>query len=95
MPKGAMGLDRFFEVNKFFYESLLAGYDDLVDRLRPSFFEGFEWFDAIHSKKVNDIALVCLAKNEYFFPARSGRKEAGWSLGRLGRRLSGFLSGSR
>ncbi len=33
MPKSAMGLDRFFEVNKFFYESLLC-LSDIISRSR-------------------------------------------------------------
>jgi hypothetical protein len=56
MNKSKTALSSFQEVHNFFYHSLCKNYTSLIDELKPYFFEGFEWCDAIKSQETNSIA---------------------------------------
>lgn len=75
MKKNDTRLYDFFEVQKFFYESLVAGHDDLIIALKPYFFEGFEWFKEIKSIKVNDINFLCLRAEELKFEQKKEKQK--------------------
>ncbi|MGB8353003.1 MAG: methyltransferase domain-containing protein, partial [Chthoniobacteraceae bacterium] len=47
MSKGSTALPAFLPVQKFLYNSLLAGFDELIVSLPDCFFEGFEWNETI------------------------------------------------
>jgi len=44
MPKRELPLDMFSDVQRFWFETLTAGYGDTVRDLAPLLMEGFEWF---------------------------------------------------
>lgn len=69
LEKKTIHFDRLFEVNKFFYESLIQGRSRLIEELKEYFFQGFEWSGGIESKKVVDIREVCFDENTYKSPA--------------------------
>jgi SAM-dependent methyltransferase len=71
ISKEESGLDIFCTVNKFFYESLLKGYSGLVNDLKVYFFQGFEWYGSIQTKKVKDISLVCYDMSEIDIPKKN------------------------
>jgi SAM-dependent methyltransferase len=58
MPKAQTPLAEFQLVQDFFYESLSQRYFDLVDDLKPFFFEGFEWFEPMQTIKTSDLKDV-------------------------------------
>jgi SAM-dependent methyltransferase len=58
MPKVQTPLAEFQPVQDFFYKSLAQRYFDLIDDLKPFFFEGFEWFDTIRTCKTSELKDV-------------------------------------
>lgn len=58
MPKAQTHLSEFQPVQDFFYKSLSQQYFDLVDDLKPFFFEGFEWFETVQTCKTSDLKDV-------------------------------------
>jgi SAM-dependent methyltransferase len=71
MSKEESGINSFTVITKFFDESLIKGYSDLVDDLKPYFFQGFEWFETIKSNNVNDIKHLCYDTSEIDLPYKS------------------------
>jgi SAM-dependent methyltransferase len=60
MPKSESGLEKFVNVQKLFYESLKSGHIGLVESLKCTMFQGFEWFENIKTEKanfINDLAF--------------------------------------
>ncbi len=55
MPKVETPLAAFQPVQDFFYKSLAQQYFELVDDLQPFFFEGFEWFNSIKTRRTADL----------------------------------------
>ena len=76
MLKEESGLNNFSIVNKFFYDSFVKGYSDLVNDLKPFFFQGFEWEVAIETNRVNDISYVCFDMSEIYIPFRVEKKSS-------------------
>lgn len=68
LEKKTTNLDNFFEVNKFFYESLIQGKDQLIEEFKNYFFQGFEWAGDIKSKNAVNISEVCFNETEYQLP---------------------------
>ena len=62
-------LDNFAAVQRFFYESLKAGRDGIVQELKQHFFQGFEWQDTISCQKVASIEGVAWETSEIHFVA--------------------------
>lgn len=58
MTKAESGLSVFLPVQQFFYRTCEQGYHEMIDNFRQFFFQGFEWFDAIESKRVATLDLV-------------------------------------
>jgi hypothetical protein len=43
-------------VQKFFRSTLSAGYDEMIRFQKDCFFQGFEWFDSIRLRRVDDLS---------------------------------------
>lgn len=63
MTKAESGLMHYEQIQKFFYKTCELGYHELTESLKDYFFQGFEWFDAIHSRKVDKICDVTYNTN--------------------------------
>lgn len=59
LPKPVTLLSGFSGVNRFFYESLIAGHTCLIDSLKHELFEGFEWSEPFKIKRAKKISDVC------------------------------------
>lgn len=55
MTKEESGMSKFMPVQKFFYRTCEQGYYEMIDNFKQFFFQGFEWFDIIQSKHVNQL----------------------------------------
>ena len=58
MTKEESGLNKFGSVQQFFYRTCELKYYDTIDDFKEYFFQGFEWFDEINSRHVNEIELL-------------------------------------
>jgi SAM-dependent methyltransferase len=58
MPKTQTSLAEFQPVQDFFYQSLSQRYFDLVNDLKPFFFEGFEWFNSVQTCRSSELRDV-------------------------------------
>jgi SAM-dependent methyltransferase len=58
MTKEESGLMHYEKIQKFFYRTCELGYHEMIQSLKEYFFQGFEWFDTIKSRKVDDIEKV-------------------------------------
>lgn len=58
MTKEESGLNQFRSIQKLFYRTCELGYDDLIQASKDYFFQGFEWFEKIESRRVTDINLL-------------------------------------
>ncbi len=58
MTKQESGLMKFASIQSFFNMTCRLGYFDTIDIFKEYFFQGFEWFDTIESKRVNDLELM-------------------------------------
>lgn len=67
IPKEESGLNGFKPINEFFYESLKAGYSDLINQLKDYFFQGFEWVVSINTQKVSDIKSITMCPSDINF----------------------------
>lgn len=56
LPKRELGLDRFAEIQRFWFESLNAGYSDTVGQLVPWLMEGFEWHAPLRVRRATSPA---------------------------------------
>jgi hypothetical protein len=56
MPKSQTCLKDFGPIQGFLRTTLQAGYDQLVQSLKESFFHGFEWTASIDLHRTNDLA---------------------------------------
>lgn len=56
LPKSRTSFNDFKQVHNFFFESLSKGYDDLVIKLKPWMFEGFEWVEPLQVKATNKLS---------------------------------------
>lgn len=55
MTKEESGLLKYSSIHDFFFFTIELGYHKTIIDLKEYFFQGFEWFDKIESKKVNNI----------------------------------------
>lgn len=55
MTKKESGFEQYESVQRFFHRTLELDYYDTIRNFKPYFFQGFEWFDTIQSKKVDKI----------------------------------------
>jgi len=67
IKKENLDFDKYYPVQKFFYDSLTKGYTDIVDDLKIYMFEGFEWvepFQIIEAKNVDQLIFdnYCIPK---------------------------------
>lgn len=58
MTKEESGLNKFSSVQRFFYRTCELGYFDTINSFKDYFFQGFEWFGSVKSKRVNRIEMV-------------------------------------
>lgn len=58
MTKDESGLNKFSSVHQFFYRTCELKYYDSINDFKEYFFQGFEWFNEIKSKHVNEIDLL-------------------------------------
>jgi len=68
MSKDIVPLAVFKPVQKFFYHSLNAGFDEMVVSLKDQFFTGFEWSGPVVTREVTDLAEVCPVDDSFVFP---------------------------
>ncbi len=67
LPKGSLPFAEFLPVQRFFYESLGAGFDEIVVALKATLMEGFEWQQAIKMRPARNLEELCLSPNEIQF----------------------------
>lgn len=60
MKKSATVLNDLLPIQKFFYQSLEKGYNELVDQLKHFMFEGFEWNEPFPLKKTDSIEDIII-----------------------------------
>jgi SAM-dependent methyltransferase len=92
IPKAQTPLAEFQLIQNLFYESLSQRYFDLVDDLKPFFFEGFEWFEPISTRKTSDLKDVVFDSFEIplkkpSFESRLKNFSLSRTLGNIKRRL--------
>lgn len=58
MTKEESGLMKYAVIQRFFNTTCELKYYDTINNFKDYFFQGFEWFDAIESKRVNTLDLV-------------------------------------
>ncbi|NNC50948.1 MAG: methyltransferase domain-containing protein [Flaviramulus sp.] len=58
MTKEESGLDKFADIQKFFYKTCELGYYETINNFKKYFFQGFEWSINIKSKHVDQIELI-------------------------------------
>jgi methyltransferase family protein len=56
LPKNETRLIDFSPVQKFLRSTLTAGYDEVIRSQKDSFFQGFEWFDSIRLRHVDNLS---------------------------------------
>jgi SAM-dependent methyltransferase len=56
LPKRELGLDRFADIQRFWFDTLSAGYSDTVGDLVPWLMEGYEWFAPFPVRRATGIA---------------------------------------
>lgn len=69
MRKARLPFTEFLPVQTFFYNSLCAGYDEIVVSLKEQMFEGFEWSEKIVARETPDVAALCPVDKTFAFPA--------------------------
>ena len=96
MKKERLPFPEFLPVQTFFYNSLCAGYDEIVVALKEQMFQGFEWSGPIRTRETTNLAELCPADKAFVFPANPlkpgpvpGRELLGELLRRVKRRLLG------
>src|ERR1700730_127103 len=58
MPKSETRLNDFTLVQDFLRSTLRAGHDDVIQSLKESFFQGFEWTAPLVIRRVNEVGLL-------------------------------------
>ncbi len=93
MEKSRLPFAAFLPVQTFFYNSLCAGYDEIVTSFRQQMFEGFEWSGQLPTRETHDLAALCPADKTFLFPPKPaptpGRELLRELLRRAKRRLLG------
>ena len=87
MRKSDTPLDAFLPAQQFFYNSLCAGYDELVVALKDQFFQGFEWSASIVVREVADLAELSPADSTFIFPPKPPPTRSVELLKELARRV--------
>jgi hypothetical protein len=67
MPKSISGLNRYAQIQSFFYKSCSQNYTRLIDDFKPYFFQGFEWFGNISTQRVHDFERLTYKADELDF----------------------------
>lgn len=67
MPKTETALNTFSDVQKLFYKSCDQKYYRIIDDFKKFFFQGFEWFDIIETKRVSDLSMLTYQADEFDF----------------------------
>jgi SAM-dependent methyltransferase len=70
MPKSRVPLNDFAPAQRFLRSTLEAGYDDIIQSLKPFFFQGFEWSESFAIQEVHQVGL--LAPEQESVPMRKG-----------------------
>jgi SAM-dependent methyltransferase len=70
MKKTHSGLSKFLPVQRFFYNTLCAGYYDMVDALRDHFIQGFEWQECVAAREVTEIMELCPTADAVALPPK-------------------------
>lgn len=70
MTKEESGLLKFASIQNFFYRTCELRYLDLINDCKNYFFQGFEWFDKIESKRISDINLLTYPIDEINLPPK-------------------------
>lgn len=74
MTKQDSGLMKYAEIQLFFNKTCKLGYFDLIDNFKEYFFQGFEWFNTIESKRVTEIEFLVYPENNLNFqPKQFGK----------------------
>lgn len=74
MTKKESGLMNYAEIQMFFNKTCFLGYHDLINDFKTYFFQGFEWFDTIKSKKVNEIKFLIYPESSLNFEPKQLQK---------------------
>lgn len=74
MTKQESGLMKYAEIQLFFNKTCTSGYFDLINDFKEYFFQGFEWFNTIESKKVTKIEFLLHQENNLNFQPKQLRK---------------------
>lgn len=68
MRKSQTPLAAFQPVQRFFYNALCAGFDELIVSLKDCFFEGFEWERPLSAREASGIESLCAVTDDFVFP---------------------------
>jgi SAM-dependent methyltransferase len=64
MTKDESGLNKFKDINCFFLETLVKGYNELVNEFKVYLFQGFEWESIIRTERTSDLRLLAYNASE-------------------------------
>jgi 2-polyprenyl-3-methyl-5-hydroxy-6-metoxy-1,4-benzoquinol methylase len=75
MHKSETALEKFVNVQKLFYESLKSGHTALIESLKSSMFQGFEWFENIKTEKANSINDVTFDVSDIVIKPKNNKEK--------------------
>ena len=75
MTKEESGLKKYASIQRFFYRTCELGYYETIDNFKDYFFQGFEWFNSIKSKHVNQMELITYPMEAINLKHKQNRKE--------------------
>ena len=74
MTKQESGLMKYATIQFFFNKTCKLGYFDLIESFKEYFFQGFEWFNTIESKRVADLEFLIYSENNLNFIPKESEK---------------------
>lgn len=86
LPKEDSGIGAFRSVTRLYYESLKAGYIELVENLKPFMCQGFEWTGVVRSRRAAAIEELVCRPEEVVVPPLDRRRRfraAMWNVKRI------------
>jgi hypothetical protein len=74
MTKQESGLMNYSEIQLFFNKTCKLGYYDLINDFKEYFFQGFEWFNTIESRRVDDLKYLLYDDSNLKFQPKQNEK---------------------
>jgi len=67
MTKADSQLALFEPVQRFFYESLVAGHEEIIGALKGQMFEGLEWEGTLAVRRTRELSEICIPPEHFRF----------------------------